>query len=93
MGKTTASDMVIKSLALLLAVRCQQKEAVKQLLANFYHQMTAKEAKTFMNRSIMLLEPKERDWLRNLYWLTPWTFRTLPESWPYFSLVLPITKP
>ena len=67
MTETTARQMVINSLALLLAVRCQSEDAVKQLLGRFYHQMTAKEAKTFMNRSIMLLEPKERDWLRNLY--------------------------
>ena len=61
------SDMVLDALALLLAVRCQQKEAVKQLLGRFYHQMSEKQAKTFMNRTIMLLEPKERDWLRGLY--------------------------
>ena len=59
--------MVINSLALLLAVRCQSEDAVKQLLGCFYHQMTAKQAKTFMNRTIMLLEPRERDWLKTLY--------------------------
>lgn len=58
--------MVVNALALLLAVRCKNKDAAKQLLARFYHQMTAKQAKTFMNRSIMLMEPKERDWLRDL---------------------------
>ena len=63
----TARQMVINSLALLLAVRCQSVDAVKQLLGRFYHQMSGKDAKTFMNRTIMLLEPKERDWLRNLY--------------------------
>lgn len=67
MTEMTAKQMVINSLALLLAVRCQSEDAVKQLLGRFYHQMTAKQAKTFMNRTIMLLEPKERDWLRSLY--------------------------
>ena len=67
MTEMTARQMVINSLALLLAVRCQSEDAVKQLLGRFYHQMTAKQAKTFMNRTIMLLEPKERDWLRSLY--------------------------
>ena len=67
MDNTASKQMVINSLALLLAVRCQSEDAVKQLLGRFYHQMSAKEAKTFMNRSIMLLEPKERDWLRSLY--------------------------
>ena len=67
MKELTSQQMVINSLALLLAVRCQSEEAVKQLLGRFYHQMTAKQAKTFMNRSIMLLEPKERDWLRSMY--------------------------
>jgi hypothetical protein len=60
-------QMVINSLALLLAVRCQSTDATKQLLGRFYHQMSSKQAKTFMNRSIMLLTPKERDWLRDLY--------------------------
>lgn len=59
--------MVTNSLALLLAVRCQSEEATKQLLRRFYHEMTGKEAKTFMNRTIMLLEPRERDWLKNLF--------------------------
>ena len=67
MTEMTARQMVISSLALLLAVRCQSEDAVKQLLGRFYHQMTAKQAKTFMNRTIMLLEPRERDWLRSLY--------------------------
>jgi len=66
MREISAKQMVINSLALLLAVRCQSKDAAKQLLARFYHQMTARQAKTFMNRTIMLLEPRERDWLKNL---------------------------
>ena len=67
MVEITSQQMVINSLALLLAVRCQSEEAVKQLLGRFYHQMSAKQAKTFMNRTIMLLEPRERDWLRSMY--------------------------
>ena len=67
MEEMSSQQMVLNSLALLLAVRCQSEEAAKQLLGRFYHQMTAKQAKTFMNRTIMLLEPKERDWLRSLY--------------------------
>ena len=59
--------MVINSLALLLAVRCQSEDAVRQLLSRFYHQMSEKQAKTFMHRTIMLLEPRERDWLKSLY--------------------------
>jgi hypothetical protein len=58
--------MVLNSLALLLAVRCQSEDGVKQLLARFYHEMSEKQAKTFMNRTIMLLEPRERDWMKNL---------------------------
>ena len=67
MKDLSSQQMVINSLALLLAVRCQSEEAVKQLLGRFYHEMTAKQAKTFMNRTIMLLEPRERDWLKSLY--------------------------
>ena len=59
--------MVTNSLALLLAVRCQSKDAVRQLLGRFYHTMSGKQAKVFMNRTIMLLEPRERDWLKGLY--------------------------
>jgi len=68
MDSNSASRQVVtNALALLLAVRCQSKDAAKQLLGRFYHQMTGKQAKVFMNRTIMLLEPKERDWLRDLY--------------------------
>jgi len=67
MEELTRQQMVINSLALLLAVRCQSEDATKQLLGRFYHQMSAKQAKTLMNRTIMLLEPRERDWLRSLY--------------------------
>ncbi len=67
MVEITREQMVHRALALLLAVRCQSKEGAKQLLARYYHEMSAKQAKTFMNRSIMLLEPKERDWLKSLY--------------------------
>ena len=66
MTRATSQKMVINSLALLLAVRCRSEDGTRQLLARFYHEMTAKQAKRFMNRTIMLLEPKERDWLRNL---------------------------
>ena len=68
MKELTSQQMVINSLTHCLAdAHCNPEEAVKQLLGRFYHQMTAKQAKTFMNRSIMLLEPKERDWLKSLY--------------------------
>lgn len=66
MTEMTPKQMVTKSLALLLAVRCQSADGAKQLLARYYHEMTAKQAKTLLNRTIMLLEPRERDWLRDL---------------------------
>jgi alkylhydroperoxidase/carboxymuconolactone decarboxylase family protein YurZ len=66
MNTIDPKTLTLNSLALLLAVRCKSKEATKQLLGRFYHQMSEKQAKTFMNRTIMLLEPKERDWLKNL---------------------------
>ena len=67
MNQLDPQILIINSLALLLAVRCKSTEATQQLLARFYHQFNEKQAKTFMNRTIMLLDPKERDWLRNLY--------------------------
>ena len=54
------------SLALLLAVRCRQKDATLQLLAAIYHQMDEKQSRCTMNRLIYLLEPIERDWMRGL---------------------------
>ena len=54
------------SLALLLAVRCRQKEAVLQLLAKMYHIMEEDQGKQVMNRLIYLLEPQERDWMKSL---------------------------
>ena len=66
MYNTTVDPMVHYSLALLLAVRCKSEEGTKQLLARFYHEFTENKAKTFLNRTIYLLSPKERDWMRNL---------------------------
>ena len=61
------SKTVLKiSLALLLAVRCRQQEAVLQLLARIYHIMEEDQGKQVMNRLIYLLEPQERDWMKNL---------------------------
>tara|TARA_R110001592_G_scaffold41081_1_gene134493 strand:- start:198 stop:413 length:216 start_codon:yes stop_codon:yes gene_type:complete len=61
------SKMVLQfSLALLLAVRCRQKDAAKQLLAKIYHDFSEQQAKVTMNRLIYLLEPLERDWMRDL---------------------------
>jgi len=54
------------SLALLLAVRCRQEEAVLQLLAQIYHRMEEDQGKQAMNRLIYLLEPQERDWMKGL---------------------------
>ena len=58
--------MLKYSLALLLAVRCRQKDAVLQLLAKMYHAMEEDQAKATMNRLIYLLEPQERDWMKSL---------------------------
>jgi hypothetical protein len=54
------------SLALLLAIRCKQKDAAKQILGRIYHLMSESQAKKVMNRLIYLIEPQERDWLRDL---------------------------
>ena len=61
------SKVVLKlSLALLLAVRCRQEEATLQILGRIYHLMEEDQAKSVMNRLIYLLEPQERDWMKNL---------------------------
>ena len=54
------------SLALLLAIRCKQKDAAKQILGRIYHTMDEDQSKKVMNRLIYLIEPQERDWLRDL---------------------------
>ena len=62
-----SSKMVLQlSLALLLAIRCKQEQAAKQLLGRIYHLASEDQAKLVMNRLIYLIEPKERDWLRDL---------------------------
>jgi len=61
-----SENVLILSLALLLAVRCRQKDAVLQLLGQIYHRMEEDQAKNTMNRLIYLLEPQERDWMKNL---------------------------
>lgn len=66
MSARDSKRMLRDALALMLAVRCQQEEACKQLLARFYQQMTEQQAKTLMIRTIYLLTPSERDWLRDL---------------------------
>lgn len=58
--------MLRDSLALLLAVRCQQEEAARQLLAEIYQKLDENRAKSLMVKTIYLLSPKERDWLRDL---------------------------
>jgi len=66
-GPPVDSKTVLKiSLALLLAVRCRQKEATLQLLAQIYHKMEEDQGKQVMNRLIYLLEPSERDWMKGL---------------------------
>ena len=65
--KELNSRTVVKyAIALLLAVRCRSEDGTKQLLAKYYHEMSEKQARIFMNRTIMLLEPRERDWLKLL---------------------------
>ena len=66
MSARDSKRMLRDALALMLAVRCQQEEACRQLLARFYQQMTEQQAKTLMIRTIYLLTPSERDWLRDL---------------------------
>ena len=61
------SKTVLKlALALLLAVRCRQKDAALQLLALIYHKLEEDQCKSVMNRLIYLLEPTERDWMKSL---------------------------
>lgn len=67
MQKQSSRDMLKDALALLLAVRCGQKDAVKQLLHSFYHRLDEQQSKLLMNRAIYLMTPKERDWMKSMY--------------------------
>lgn len=58
--------MLRDALALLLAVRCRQEDAVRQLLASYYHKMDETKAKALMMKTIYLMSPKERDWMKGL---------------------------
>ena len=64
--EVSSRTMLRDSLALLLAVRCQQEEAARQLLAEIYQKLDENRAKSLMVKTIYLLSPKERDWLRDL---------------------------
>ena len=64
--EVNSRTMLRDSLALLLAVRCQQEEAARQLLAEIYQKLDENRAKSLMVKTIYLLSPKERDWLRDL---------------------------
>lgn len=66
MEASYSRKMLRNSIALVLAVRCRSKEAVLQLLHRFYHELEGKEAESFLRRTIYLLEPKERDWMKSL---------------------------
>ena len=59
MTEPSSRDMLKDSLALLLAVRCGQEDAVKQLLYSMYHRLDESQAKTLMNRVIYLMTPKD----------------------------------
>lgn len=62
-----SSEAVLElSLALLLAVRCKQEDAARQILSRIYHLTSEDQARRVMNRLIYLIEPQERDWLRDL---------------------------
>lgn len=54
-------------LALLIAVRCQNKQAVTQLLRRLYHDFEEQQIKPVLNRTIYLMTAKERDWMKELY--------------------------
>jgi hypothetical protein len=58
--------MIKNALALVLAVRCQNKDATLQLLALFYQTMPAAESRRLVMKTLYLLSVKERDWLRGL---------------------------
>ena len=62
----SSKDVLHLSLALLLAVRCKQADAAKQILSKIYHLTSEEQSKKVMNRLIYLIEPQERDWLRDL---------------------------
>ena len=62
----TREQMLRFSFALLLAVRCGNETACKQLLARFSHEIDEKQLHTMMNRTIYLMTAKERDWLKSL---------------------------
>lgn len=58
--------MIKNALALVLAVRCQNKDATLQLLALFYQTMPAAESRRMVTKTLYLLNARERDWLRDL---------------------------
>jgi len=66
MQQANSKTVLRNSLALLMAIRCQSKEASRQLMASMYETMDEAQLKSIMLRLIYLLTPTERDWLRDL---------------------------
>ena len=67
MVKTEQDAMNRLCLALLIAVRCGNQEAVSQILRRLYHDFEEAAVKPVLNRTIYLMTPKERDWMKALY--------------------------
>jgi hypothetical protein len=64
---TDHSHMHRLCLALLIAVRCQNQQAVSQLLRRLYHDFEEHSLKPVLNRTLYLMTPRERDWMKALY--------------------------
>ena len=54
-------------LALLVAVRCHNQQAVLQILRRLYHEFEENQVKPVLNRTIYLMTPRERDWMKDMY--------------------------
>ena len=59
--------MLEQVVAIILAVRCKSEIATRQLLAKLNNEYIDPYPKILMLKTINLLTPLERDWLRSLY--------------------------
>lgn len=58
-------NMLLDCISIILAVRCKSEIAARQLIGKLASEHADGYAKTLMLKTLPLLSPKERHWLRS----------------------------
>lgn len=65
---TLLQFMLLNSVALVLAIKDRSELGTRQLLREFESCGTESYGKSLLLKTLPLLTPQDRDWIRNLYW-------------------------